>query len=293
MTMVVMVVLVLIIMVVVVVVMMMMTTTMIMMMMTTKHLHLSRPAGYPIVGHSGSTFGYRNLLTLVPSQRLGVFTAMTGRDNSQALRGSLHAFLLDHALGIPPWLNESTLCSFPAPWHDVDAPRTSPLYAGGDKRELAHHVSAYVGSYVNPAYGRMEVREWQDTDDGSDDGREPALARLTLFYGFATWDLVLLPFSSSSSSSGSSESSLPDRPEYFFGKGRNITAWVDYSPFVFHPPPKGSDVIVELSVPGLEKRVPPVFTRVGWATSAGNGLALGFYSLLTAAIWSSCVFWLQ
>lgn len=227
----------------------------------------------------------------MPSQQLGVFTTMTGKDDGYALRGTLHALLMDHALGFPPWLNESTLCSFPAPWHNVTT--SSPPY--GAKRPLAHNVSAYVGSYVNAAYGRVEVREWEDSRDGSDDGREPS-AHLTLFYGFGTWDLVQLPLSASSTSSSSStgsSTSPPNQPEHFFGKGRNVTAWVDYSPFVFHPPPAGSDIVVELSVPGFEKRLPPVFTRVGWETSSSNGLTVRWYFLLTSLILPSCVFWIR
>ena len=81
-----------------------------------------RCAGYPILGHGGTGLGYRSLLTLVPSRQVGVFTVMTGGDSGYALRGSLHAFLMDQALGLQPWLNESTLCSFPAPWHPPPPP---------------------------------------------------------------------------------------------------------------------------------------------------------------------------
>ncbi|XP_070206335.1 uncharacterized protein [Littorina saxatilis] len=243
--------------------------------------------GYPIVGHGGSSYGYRSLLTLVPSEKIGVFTTMSGGDSNYVLRGTLHAFLLDHALDVQPWLNVSTLCSFPAPWHNETSDRPTPPYS--DKRPLRYNVSAYVGSYENPAYGRVEVREWEDSEDGSDDGREDS-AHFTIFFGFGTWDLVQLPEPSSSSpasSSSSSSTSLPSssKPEKFFGKGRNVTAWVDYSPFVFHPLPAGSDVIVELSVPGFEKRAPPVFTRLGWATSGGGTIA-AFSGLL----WSLAVF---
>ena len=244
-------------------------------------------SGYPILGHSGSTYGYRSLLTLVPSLKLGVFTTMSGGDSSYRLRGTLHALLLDHALPDvqQPWLNASTLCSFPAPWHNVSS-STSPPY--GDKRPLARNISAYIGSYENPAYGRVEVKVWEDSEDGVEDGREPA-AHLTLFYGFGTWDLVQLPSPSSSSSSSQSSSTAQSSPEYFYGKGRNVTAWVDYSPFVFHPPPAGSDVIVEMSVPGFEKRVPPVFTRVGFSTTSSAarvGSSLAFMSIL----WLACLF---
>ncbi|XP_076465443.1 uncharacterized protein LOC143297148 [Babylonia areolata] len=225
--------------------------------------------GYPIVGHGGSSFGYRSLLTLMPSQRLGVFTVMSGGDTSYRTRGTLHAYLMDRALQVPsPWLNTSTLCSFPAPWHNVTS-KTWPPY--DVNATLAHSVSAYVGLYEHPAYGTFEVRAWQPSGS-SDDGREPA-APLTLFYGFATWDLI--PLSSSSSSSAVSPSTAAGG-EAFYGKGRNVTAWIDYSPFVFHAPPNGSEVIVEMSAPGLEKRSPRVFTRIG-AKKTSRASVCGVY----------------
>ena len=152
-------------------------------------------------------------------------------------------------------------------------------------------MTAYVGSYENAAYGRVEVSQWLDTGHGEDDGQAPS-AHLTLVYGFATWDLLQLP--ESPGPSNNHPPSPPHGSEHFYGKGRNVTAWVDYSPFVFHPPPPGSDVIVELSVPGFEKLAPPVFTRVGWATSGGSGPAAGCWSLLLAAVTTlAWVLWMK
>ncbi|KAL8566271.1 hypothetical protein ACOMHN_056843 [Nucella lapillus] len=211
--------------------------------------------GYPILGHGGSSFGYRSLLTLVPSQKLGVFTVMSGGDSNYRTRGTLHAYLMDQALNsVPSWLNASTLCSFPAPWHNISS-KTRPPYDAGKK--LARKTSAYVGLYKNPAYGTVEVKEWKPARSGSDEGQEENAAPLTLFYGYASWDLI--PVSSPDPSGG----------EAFYGKGRHVTAWVDYSPFVFHTPSAGSDVVMEISAPGLEKRSAPVFKRFG-PTSGGG-----------------------
>ncbi|KAL8590172.1 hypothetical protein ACOMHN_010367 [Nucella lapillus] len=217
--------------------------------------------GYPLIGHSGSTYGYRALLTLVPSQKLGIFTALTGGDSKYRTRASLHSYLMDRVLGQAPWLNTSTLCSFPAPWHNDSADQTAPPY--NTSNPLAYKLSAYVGSYSNPAYGTLEVKKWQDSKNRSvDDGREPA-ALLTLFYGFGTWDLIPTPSCSSSSSPGE---------ESFYGKGRNSTAWFDISSFVFHAPPAGSDVVMKMSAKGVERLLVPVFTR--W-TSLSPLLAVG------------------
>nr|KAG5709961.1 hypothetical protein BaRGS_030003 [Batillaria attramentaria] len=170
--------------------------------------------GYPVIGHSGSTYGFRNLLTLIPALRIGVFTSMRGKDVGYAFRGTLHSFLLDHVLGVTPWVNATTFCSFPAPWHNVSAPKTEPSYDTG--RPLTHNISAYVGSYENPAYGRVEVRVRERDEVGQEgkDGGEP-LAPLTVFYGFATWDLIPLPAQNGQPAEGDTSS----EPELFYGKG--------------------------------------------------------------------------
>jgi hypothetical protein len=52
------------------------------------------------VGHGGSTFGYRSLLTLIPSRKVGVAVLMSGIDSSYNLRGTITTYLLDQALGL-------------------------------------------------------------------------------------------------------------------------------------------------------------------------------------------------
>ncbi|XP_076444321.1 uncharacterized protein LOC143282529 [Babylonia areolata] len=205
--------------------------------------------GYPILGHSGSSFGFRSLMTLVPSMKVGIFSVMTGKDSNYYKRGALHAYLLDKVMNVPSWLNTSTLCSFPYPWRTYN-PSTRPPYDTG--KGLAHNLSAYLGLYHNPAYGTLEVRRWQPSGR-PDDGRESA-ALLTLFFGFGTWDLV--PAESTSSLG-----------EALYGKGRNVTAWNDRNPFVFHTPPSGGEVVVVISAPCFSKSDPPRFVRLGWASS--------------------------
>merc|ERR1711971_105406 len=75
--------------------------------------------GYPRMSHTGATKGYRAMLSLLPTQNIGVFTALTGRDDSIVYRGSLHMYLLDRAMGLKSWLNASTICSYPEPWKAI------------------------------------------------------------------------------------------------------------------------------------------------------------------------------
>ena len=40
--------------------------------------------------HTGTTFGYSSLITLLPDVNIGVFTTMTGEDESYVTRTLLH-----------------------------------------------------------------------------------------------------------------------------------------------------------------------------------------------------------
>lgn len=79
-------------------------------------------------------------------------------------------------------------------------------------------------------------------------------------FGFGRWELV--PLVPKYAALNSRVSSRADFPEYFYGVGKGVTAFLDNSPFIFHPPPTGSEVVMELSAPAFEKRIPPVFKRV-------------------------------
>lgn len=87
--------------------------------------------------------------------RVGVFTSLTGEDYGYLLRTNLHNYLADIYLDETPWLNSSTICSFPEPWFRPGKEKPKPII---DKtRALPRNSSYYVGEYENPAYGRMFV----------------------------------------------------------------------------------------------------------------------------------------
>nr|KAG5709960.1 hypothetical protein BaRGS_030002 [Batillaria attramentaria] len=142
--------------------------------------------GYPILGHSGASYGYRAFVILVPSLKAGVFVCMNGDDNKYAYRGPLLNFILDHILGVTPWADTTTLCTFPARWHNVSSQSPAPPF--DSSRTLKRNVSAYLGVYHNPGYGRLEVRLRSDVmreRRQSGRGDENQLV-LTILYGFAS-----------------------------------------------------------------------------------------------------------
>lgn len=132
--------------------------------------------GYRILHHTGSTFGYNSMVTLFPDLKLGVFTSMTGEDENHIFGQLLHNFLSDNLLDVEPWLNETTMCSFPSPWYSK-----SPIpyfeYVKIDQTVSASRpLSEYVGIYHNDVYGEVRV-----TMGGNN--------YLVLDYGVASWKL--------------------------------------------------------------------------------------------------------
>lgn len=224
-------------------------------------------AGFPVLGHSGASYGYRAFVVLVPSLKAGVFVVMTGDDTGYLYRGPLISLLLDHVMGVTPWVNASVLCSFPQPWQPSRNQPTVPPY--DTSRALAHNLTAYVGTYVNPGYGRLDIRlRHNGKAHGARLGRSPRRVQLELVYGYGTWDLIPMAPHATSPSRQTADADPSDLLEYFYGKGSNVTQFIDTSPIIVHPPPTGSAVIVRITVPGFETRIPPVFWRYE-ATSGG------------------------
>lgn len=87
---------------------------------------------------------------------LGVFTTMSGEDNNNMF--PLQLYLIDTFLGKKPWLNESSLCSFPEPWSPAALSATNPEAI---KKNIApvRRLLLYTGTYKNPEYGSLEVME--------------------------------------------------------------------------------------------------------------------------------------
>jgi hypothetical protein len=67
-------------------------------------------------------WGYSSLVTLIPDMNIGIFTTMNGDDPGYRYRFLLHNYIGDLLLGENPWLNKTTLCTFPEPWY-----RASPV----------------------------------------------------------------------------------------------------------------------------------------------------------------------
>ncbi|XP_019640020.1 PREDICTED: gigasin-6-like [Branchiostoma belcheri] len=67
--------------------------------------------GYRRLVHGGTLASYNSLLTLFPSENIGIFTASNGVAQFQSdVHWSIHNYISDFGLGEIPWLNSSTIC---------------------------------------------------------------------------------------------------------------------------------------------------------------------------------------
>ncbi|KAL4240720.1 hypothetical protein ACF0H5_001508 [Mactra antiquata] len=186
--------------------------------------------GFPMWTHSGSTYGYVSLITLLPDKNVGVFTTMTGPDPGILFRTNIHTYIADLALGVEPWMNRSTVCTFPEPWYNKikkvlkERPKTDiPAIRVLDK---------YTGVFKNHAYGSIDVY------------KNKTSSLLMVKYGFAHF--ILYPQSSS---------------DHFYAEGFGLLNNIQHiSKFIFKF--DEDQMVRNLTIPGFESNNPPVFQRI-------------------------------
>ena len=189
--------------------------------------------------HSGSTFGYRALLTLLPKCNFGVFLALTGTDPNYLFRTNVHLYIMDLLLGYEPWLNATTLCSFPEPWHRKDTPSESAEVS----RNLTAHrdLEDYTGVYSNKAYGTLSIylNETSNT--------------LMMEYGYARFVLY-----------------AKTEKDEFFAEGDGMLENIRSFSTLQFGANDDDTAITTLTVPSFEKRMPPIFRKRIPGVNKGN-----------------------
>ncbi|XP_078586347.1 uncharacterized protein LOC144868263 [Branchiostoma floridae x Branchiostoma japonicum] len=136
--------------------------------------------GYRRLVHGGTLPSYNSLLTLFPSENVGIFTVSNGIAQFQSdVHWSIHNYISDFALGKIPWLNSSTICQHrhrrhtwssagfsyfnkPSDADVVGSSRRSRETTSGIQQTAATTASdplrKYVGVYSSPALGNFSVR---------------------------------------------------------------------------------------------------------------------------------------
>ncbi|VDI43176.1 Hypothetical predicted protein [Mytilus galloprovincialis] len=188
--------------------------------------------GYNIITHTGSSWGYKNMITLFPDMNVGIYTAMTGDDEDFLYRYSLHQYLADMYLGVTPWLNTKSICSFPEPWLPVKPKRSKPTINKNlmPKRKL----DDYLGIYENPAYGKIDVFILDEANNKN---------KLIAEYGYT--DLILYPKSS--------------EDDFFFETDGIAAMLINFGTIQFK---STNGVIDKMRIPSFEPKDPPIFKRI-------------------------------
>ncbi|KAJ8302679.1 hypothetical protein KUTeg_019075 [Tegillarca granosa] len=192
---------------------------------------------YRILRHTGSTWGYSSLVTLIPDMNIGIFTSMTGNDHNYIFRALLHNYLSDIALGETPWLNGSTICSFPEPWYTIPVSKHTSV---NKNIPLYRDESEYIGSYSNNAYGTLNI------------SHNATLNTLEMRYGFARW--ALYP---------------KHTHDTFYGEASGlIKKSFDLSTIKFHT--GKTHHITSVEVTSFETNDPPVFQKQSHTTVSNS-----------------------
>ncbi|XP_074653589.1 uncharacterized protein LOC141907747 [Tubulanus polymorphus] len=138
--------------------------------------------GYEVAMHYGLISGYTSLIWLFREMNLGIFTSVNGPMTAHAMDTTriIHHFIADVVLGLKPWLNQTTSCSFPEPWFRADyasqrfnleeeetdmsnddlyskKPHTEPIWPN---RPLWH----FVGQFGHLVFGNLTI-VFNDTDN--------------------------------------------------------------------------------------------------------------------------------
>ncbi|XP_045156501.2 protein flp-like [Mercenaria mercenaria] len=192
---------------------------------------------YKMLRHTGTTYGYSSLITLLPDANLGVFVSMTGEDEGYITRTLIHSYLLDTFLGIEPTINVTTVCTYPEPWY-----RSSPSFSAPIVKTIppTRSLTDYVGSYHQTAYGELVIR------------MNTTVNQLQMDYGIGHWILY------------------PERThDTFAGEAFGLMyKLVDLSHVKFHV---HSYSVVSVEIPGFESKEPPVFVK-GKGAHGGPGV---------------------
>lgn len=110
--------------------------------------------------HSGGLYGFTALLGYIPSKNVSVFLNSNGETSAAEILGPIMYNIFDTLNGEEPWLNETTICSFPSPWKQKG--ETSET-TQNDTQINIDNMDRFIGNYSDLLYGRFNVSEENGT----------------------------------------------------------------------------------------------------------------------------------
>ena len=179
--------------------------------------------------HTGTSWGYGALLTIIPDLDIAIHTSISGPDSGYRARRVLHMYVADLISGFEPFLNTSVACTYP----DMKPSSRAVNYQDATGVVQAYNNSVYEGQYGNHAYSNLSVI----TNESS--------GRLQIQYGaIGLWDLY--PTSTAN---------------VFKGQGRDVIWSSRLSGIIFSAYDNETQTMGRVTVTTFETKDPPVFKR--------------------------------
>ena len=109
-----------------------------------------------MIWHKGRSLSYATMFAFYPDKDIGMFASVNG----PALKTlqlqhitTLLYYISDNQLGLEPWLNQTTACTFPEPW--ANKPDTASKEPGVPI--TVENRTDYTGEFSNPLFHGVEV----------------------------------------------------------------------------------------------------------------------------------------
>ncbi|XP_062583657.1 uncharacterized protein LOC134245384 [Saccostrea cucullata] len=115
--------------------------------------------GYKKLLHPGNWYGYSAVAGFFPDQNAGFVITINGPwyINYKNSIAPVSYVLSDILLGESQWLDNNTICSFPAPWKSTGA---TPINNNTQPVQPAEmDVNQFTGDYGHRIFGTMKIRE--------------------------------------------------------------------------------------------------------------------------------------
>ncbi|XP_062618738.1 uncharacterized protein LOC134280344, partial [Saccostrea cucullata] len=115
--------------------------------------------GYKKLLHPGTWYGYSAVAGFFPDQNAGFVISVNGpwyMDYTNSL-APLTYVLSDILLGEKPWLDNTTMCSFPSPWKSTGTSATNNNTVSTQTSRL--DMSQFTGDYGHRIFGTLKIRE--------------------------------------------------------------------------------------------------------------------------------------
>ena len=115
---------------------------------------LSLLSGYWRLWHSGGIMTYKSQVWLIPEINKAIYVEVNGPQTGSWAIVHIAHFIVDVLTGEEPWLNTSTVCSFPEPWRK----QATHVVSRFPTAEPPYPIDHYVGAYTNEAFGRIDIK---------------------------------------------------------------------------------------------------------------------------------------